>query len=85
MGIGHRDGYSASVEGFLYFERRPAVRLAKTNAHTLVLADRCELPPGAEGDLVIVVDGEETSRRVMLPEGIELGQRTANYITAAPF
>ena len=84
MGIQHEHGYSAEVEGFLVIggER---VRLAKTNAHALVLAEPCELPPGAVGELLVIVDGKPDSRLITLPGGVCKGQTLVNYQVAAPF
>ncbi len=56
MGIRHEYGYSADVEGFFVTDSK-RFRLAKTNDATLVLAEPCELPPGIEGELLIIVDG----------------------------
>jgi hypothetical protein len=84
MGIQHEHGYSAEVEGFLVI-RGERVRLAKTNAHALVLAESCELPPGAVGELLIIVDGKSDSRLVTLPSGVCKGQTLVNYQVAAPF
>ena len=84
MGTFHKDGYSADVAGFFVFggER---FRLAKTNGRRFVVADPCELSPGAEGDLITIVDGIEDSRRVVLPEGVCRGQTIVEYVVAAPF
>lgn len=84
MGTYHEYGYSADVEGFFVI-RGERVRLAKTNGRTFVLAEPCELPPGAEGDLLTIVDGESNSRRVVLPEGVCQGQTVVKYLVAAPF
>ena len=57
MGV-HRDGgYSASVSGFLVVGSRK-FRLAKTNNRTFFLAEPCELPAGAAGELLITIDGD---------------------------
>jgi hypothetical protein len=84
MGIYHENGYSADVEGFFVI-RGNRVRLAKTNGYTFVLAESCELPPGAEGELLTVVDGNSNSRRVVLPDGVLRGQTLVKYEVAAPF
>jgi hypothetical protein len=84
MGIRYKQGYSADVEGFFVFENT-RIRLAKTNGQTFVVAEPCELSPGTEGDLVIIVDGEESSRRVAIDDGVVLGQTTIGYRVAAPF
>jgi hypothetical protein len=84
MGIHHKHGYSADVKGFFVCEHA-RIRLAKTNGCTFVVADPCELSPGTEGDLVIVVDGNTSSRRVVIDDGIMLGQKMVGYRVAAPF
>jgi hypothetical protein len=84
MGTYHEYGYSAEVEGFFVI-RGSRVRLAKTNGCTFVLAESCELPPGAEGELLTVVDGKANSRRVVLPDGVLSGQTLVKYLVAAPF
>ena len=85
MGIHHEDGYSADVEGFLVVRDGPRIRLAKTNGSTLTLAESCELAPGTLGDLLVIVDGEKSSRLVVLPDGISIGQSQVRYTVAAPF
>jgi hypothetical protein len=84
MGIQHKDGYSADVEGFFVALGR-RFRLAKSNGCTVVFAESCELPRGIEGDLLVVVDGKSDSRRVILPDGAVPGQLEVNYKVAAPF
>ncbi len=78
MGIHHKDGYSASVEGF-FVVGEARFRLAKTNGCSFVLAEFCELPPGSSGELLVIVDGKASVRCVRLPEGVALGQRVVNY------
>lgn len=60
-------------------------RLAKTNGLTFVLNEDCELAPGTEADLLIIVDGSEESKRVELPDGVPLGRRCVRYRHVAPF
>jgi hypothetical protein len=84
MGRQYADGYSASVEGFLVVGGQ-RYRLAKTNYRSFTLADDCDLPPGAEGELIVTVDGNSFSRFVSLPNGIAVGQSTAAYTVAARF
>ncbi len=84
MGRYHADGYSADVEGyFVVGDRR--YRLAKTNDIRFVLAEPCELPPGIEGELLIIIDGNASSRMVTLPTGVAQGQIAVEYTVAAPF
>jgi hypothetical protein len=82
MGTHYEYGYSADVEGF-FVTAGERIRLAKTNGCTFVLAELCELPPGAEGDLLVIVDGKADSRRVMLPEGVAQGQTLVKYKVTA--
>ena len=84
MGIHREHGYSASVEGFFVLQGT-RIRLAKTNGCTFVLAERCELAPGTTGELLIIVDGQEDSKMVTLPEGAISGQTLVRYEVAAPF
>ena len=84
MGIHHKDGYSASVEGFFVFHEQ-RIRLAKTNGCTFVIAQKCVAPPNTEGKLLVIVDGKEHCRHVCLPEGIVPGQTVVKYEEAIPF
>ncbi len=84
MGRYHADGYSASVEGFLVIGDRQ-IRVAKTNEAFITLAERCELPAGTEGELIVTVDGDSFSQTIRLPSGITVGQSTTAYTVAAPF
>jgi hypothetical protein len=84
MGTHHADGYSANVSGCLVVgERR--IRVAKTNEALITLAERCELPPGTEGQLIVTVDGDAFSQMIRLPSGITIAQSTTDYTVAAPF
>ncbi len=85
MGTYHPGGgYSATVEGFFVVgEQR--VRVAKSNGSRIVLAEQCEVPPGTEGELLVIVDGAERSRRVIVPNGVVAGQTFVEYQVAAPF
>ena len=85
MGIRREDGgYSASVQGFLVVAGS-RYQLAKTNGETLHLADPCELPPGTEAEMHIIVDGDDNSKRIVLPAGVALGQTRVPYEVAVPF
>jgi hypothetical protein len=84
MGIHHSDGYSADVEGF-FIVGELRIRLAKTNGSAFFLAESCELPPGTEGDLLVIIDGKSTSRHVEITDGIVPGQTLVRYQTAVPF
>jgi hypothetical protein len=84
MGTHHAEGYSASVEGFFVVDGR-RIRVAKTNEAFITLAERCELPAGTEGQLIVTVDGDSFSQTIRLPHGITIGQSTTDYTVAAPF
>jgi len=84
MGTFHKDGYSADVAGF-FVTSRIRIRLAKTNGCTFAVAESCEFSPGTEGELLTIVDGVEDSRRVVLPDGVCLGQTFVKYKVTAPF
>jgi hypothetical protein len=84
MGTHHKDGYSADVEGFFVVNQR-RIHLAKTNGCTFVLAEPCEFPPGTEGDLLVIVDGKSSSRRIEVTDGIVPGQTVVRYRVTVPF
>jgi hypothetical protein len=84
MGIHRNNGYSATVEGFFVVDGA-RIRLAKTNDHTFVVAESCELVPGTTGQLLVIVDGNQDSKLVTLPDGVLRGQTLVNYKIAAPF
>lgn len=84
MGIRHENGYSATVEGFFVLDGE-RIRLAKTNGRAFVVVESRNLPPGVEGDLVIIIDGVADSRRVVLPEGMIAGQSSVAYEVSVPF
>lgn len=84
MGIHHENGYSAEVEGFFVWNGQ-RMRLAKTNHREFVVLEPCDLPPGTEGELLVIVDGRPDSREVMLPEGMNLGQIRVSYQVTVPF
>lgn len=84
MGIHHRYGYSAEVEAF-FVVAGERFRVAKTNHEQISSNEWCNIPPGTEGDLLVIIDGNARSRRVVLPEGVEPGQTTVKYTVAAPF
>lgn len=84
MGVYHADGYSATVEGFLVVADR-RMRLKKSNGEEVVLSEASEVPAGAVGELVVIVDGDEHRETVRLPEGATLESRIVRYEVAAPF
>jgi hypothetical protein len=85
MGVHREDGsYSASVEGY-FIAGGTRMRLAKTNGRTFTLSEPCELSPGTEGELLVIVDGDKDSKRVVLPDGVASGETVVRYEVAAPF
>jgi hypothetical protein len=84
MGVHHDNGYSASVEGFFVTDGEQ-LRLAKSNGDCFVVVQPKELPPGIEGDLLVIIDGRSRSRRVRLPGGMHPGQFEVPYEETAPF
>jgi len=59
--------------------------VAKTSHVEISFAESCELPPGIDGDLLIIIDGNARSQRVLMPESVEQGQTKVKYQVAAPF
>ena len=84
MGTRHKDSYSADVDAFLVVGGR-RFRVAKTNDRTMSLAEKCELAAGTQGELLIIVDGNESSLLVALPGGVVAGQSVVPYTVTAPF
>ncbi len=84
MGIHRENGYSACIEGFLLVAGA-RYRLAKTNGIDFVLAEPCELAPGTNGELLIIVDGDCDSKQITLPDGVLRGQTRVRYEGAVPF
>jgi hypothetical protein len=84
MGIQRENGYSATVEAFFVVGDQH-IRLAKTGPDEITLVEPCELPPGTEGDLVIIVDGHRDSRMVVLDDGAIAGRHEVRYSVAVPF
>jgi hypothetical protein len=84
MGIHREGGYSATVEAYLLVgeDRYP---LAKTGHDEVVVAKPCELPPGCEAKLVVIVDGNKSARAIVLDAGIARGESSARYSEAVPF
>ncbi len=78
MGIPKVDGHSATIDAFLVIDRK-RVEVAKTNEQFVVLSESCQAPPGAEADLVVVIDDRVNSRRVRLLDGIVIGQQIVHY------
>lgn len=84
MGIHHENGYSAHVEGFFVIDG-DRIRIAKSNDREFCVVEPRELPPGIEGDLLVIVDGSSHSRRVALPHGMQSGEQRVAYTVTAPF
>jgi hypothetical protein len=84
MGIQRENGYSATVEAFLVVGEQH-LSVAKTGRDAVVLAEPCELSPGTEGELVMIVDGHRESRPVVLDDGAVSGRREVRYSVAVLF
>lgn len=84
MGIQRENGYSATVSGY-FATGGERYRLAKTNGATFVFSQPQSLPPDTEGELVVIVDDEVNSRRVILPDGATPDETTVAYKVVAPF
>jgi hypothetical protein len=84
MGIRRETGYSATVESYLVIGDKQ-IRIAKTNHRELFLAESCEVAPRTTGNLVIIVDDDEQTNTVSLPDGVVDGQTVVAYTTVAPF
>ena len=84
MGIRREHGYSATVSGY-FVTQGERIRLAKTNGKAFVLSEPRDMPPGTEGHLVVEVDGEVSSRKVVLPDGAIIGETIVSYLPAVPF
>jgi hypothetical protein len=84
MGIQRENGYSASVEAFLVVAQQQFT-VAKTGRDTFTLVEPCELAPGTEGELIMIVDGHRTSRAVVLDDGAISGRREVRYTAAVPY
>ncbi len=85
MGTQRDDGYSADVQGFFVTRGGRAIRLAKTNGTTFVVAESCELDCGTVGELLVIVDGNASSRDIRLPDGVVPGQTVVAYEPNVPF
>lgn len=86
MGVTRDGGYSATIESFVVI-RGTRLRIAKTSADTLVLAEPCSVAaePESEVELLITVDGIVDSTRITLVDGLSPGQGTCRYGDAVPF
>ena len=84
MGIQRENGYSATVEAFLVVADQH-IRLAKTGPDEITLVEPCELAPGTEGELMIIVDGHRESQAVVLDEGAFMERQEVRYSVAVPF
>jgi len=80
MGIDRVDGYSATVEAFVA-QNGSRLRLAKNNHQRVVLSTPSDVtvPAEAEANLIIIIDGDERSRPIILTEGIQPGQSEVPY------
>jgi hypothetical protein len=79
-----QNAYSAMVRAYLRVGS-DTFGVAKINGKQLTLAEPCELSPGSQGQLVVIVDDHQSARTVVLPDGVDQGQREAHYSVVAPF
>lgn len=49
--------------------------LSHVGSEFVVAREPCTLPKGAEGDLLISIDGNERAVRVSFPDGVRAGER----------
>lgn len=82
MGIQWIDGYSATVESYLVIEDR-RYRLAITNGADFTLGEECVAAPGTPAQFEITIDGNTRTTLIVLPDGMQSGQRKARYIDPA--
>ncbi len=68
MGIRWQDGYSSEVRLFLVIDGE-RIPLSHVSDRNIMLRNRREIPSGTEAEIVIVVDGQEETHRVFLPNG----------------
>ena len=82
MGFYSGGCYSATIEAYLLVGdvRYP---IAKTSHVDVVVAEPCELPPGCKAELVMIVDGDKSSRAIILYEGATRDSLSAPYFEAA--
>jgi hypothetical protein len=84
MGIRRETGYSAAVFAYMRVGNQ-RLRIAKMNREFLTLAEPCELAPGTEAELHVIVDRKKSSRTILLNDGIASDQREVRYSVLAPF
>ncbi len=56
------------------------LRVAQVGPKWFILRDQRNLPPGTEGTLAIIVDGQATEYHVLLHRGAAIGAREVEYI-----
>jgi len=61
------------------------VQIAKLNREYLTLAEACELAPGTESQLNVVIDEKKSTQMVLLNDGVVESQRRVRYSVLAPF
>ena len=55
------------------------------NRDYLTLADACSHAPETEAQLNIIIDEKESTRMILLNDGVAVGQREVRYSVLAPF
>jgi hypothetical protein len=84
MGVQRENGHSASVAAYLIVGNQ-RLHVAKLNRDHLTLAEACELAPETKAQLNVVIDAKESTRLIVLTEGVPAGQREVRYSVLAPF
>jgi len=55
------------------------LRVGQVFEHSLVLDDKCDLPPG-EAELIVAVRGEEKRYAIFLPQGIDAKTEVTSFV-----
>jgi hypothetical protein len=53
--------------------------VAEASEYYLVLAEPAEVPPGTNAEIIIVFDGRESRRPIVLGQGISLDSRQVTF------
>jgi hypothetical protein len=61
------------------------VDIAKMNREYLTLAGACELASETEAELIVTINAKESTRTILLNDGVAAGQREVRYSLLAPF
>ncbi|HZN34637.1 MAG TPA: hypothetical protein VFB80_12505 [Pirellulaceae bacterium] len=75
-------GYSAHVEMFLILNGQQ-FDLGQIGPEHCIVRNPAEVPP-SPGEIVLIVDGNETRLQVYLPHGISSSSRKVAYRPASP-